>query len=75
MTDHRTRAAKLVRDIAELPDRSSPEDWPEALLVTADELIPMLVAAFEEVAMAASPPRSLPTRVEKSVGETLARNV
>lgn len=24
--------------IAELPDRTSPNDWPEAMLVTADEI-------------------------------------
>lgn len=24
--------------VAELPDRTSPEDWPEAMLVTGDEL-------------------------------------
>lgn len=28
----------VIRDVAELPDRTSPEDWPEAMLVTADEL-------------------------------------
>lgn len=28
----------IIRDVAELPDRTSPEDWPEAMLVTADEL-------------------------------------
>lgn len=28
----------VVRDIAELPDRYSPEDFPDALVVTADEL-------------------------------------
>jgi len=28
----------IVRDVAELPDRDSPDDWPEAMLVTADEL-------------------------------------
>jgi len=27
-----------IRDVAELPDRNSPADWPEAMLVTADEL-------------------------------------
>jgi len=27
-----------IRDVAELPDRDSPADWPEAMLVTADEL-------------------------------------
>lgn len=28
----------VIRCVAELPDRNSPEDWPEAMLVTADEL-------------------------------------
>lgn len=28
----------IVRDVAELPDRTSPEDWPEAMLVTDHEL-------------------------------------
>ena len=28
----------IVRDVAELPGRDSPEDWPEAMLVTASEL-------------------------------------
>lgn len=28
----------IIREVSELPDRSSPEDWPDALLVTPDEL-------------------------------------
>ena len=28
----------IVRDVAELPDRDSPAYFPEAMLVTADEL-------------------------------------
>ena len=28
----------VIRAVAELPDRSSPEEWPEAMLVTGDEL-------------------------------------
>jgi hypothetical protein len=28
----------IVQSVAELPDRTSPVDWPEAMLVTADEL-------------------------------------
>jgi len=31
-------AEAICREVAELPDRSSPEDWPEAMIVTADEL-------------------------------------
>ncbi len=28
----------IIRDVAELPDRTSPEEWPEAMIVTGDEL-------------------------------------
>lgn len=28
----------IIQAVAELPDRTSPEDWPEAMLVTAEEL-------------------------------------
>ncbi len=31
-------AQTIVRDVAELPDRTSPDDWPEAMLVTSEEL-------------------------------------
>lgn len=31
-------AAQICREVAELPDRNSPADWPEAMLVTHDEL-------------------------------------
>lgn len=48
-------AALIVRDVAELPDRNSPEGWPEAMLVTADELasivtrhLPALLSAGAE---------------------------
>lgn len=39
-------ADRVVQMVAELPDRTSPEDWPEAMLVTADELRDVLVAAL-----------------------------
>lgn len=29
---------EIIRDVAELPDRDSPKDWPEAMLVTSEEL-------------------------------------
>ena len=29
---------QIVRAVAELPDRTSPDDWPEAMLVTDEEL-------------------------------------
>lgn len=34
----------VLRDVAELPDRNSPEDWPEAMLVTCAELRQIIVA-------------------------------
>jgi hypothetical protein len=36
----------IVRAVAELPDRDSPDDWPEAMLVTDRELINILTAAL-----------------------------
>ena len=33
----------VIRDVAELPDRTSPADWPDAMLVTADELRSILL--------------------------------
>lgn len=43
-------AARIVRDVAELPNRSSPEDWPEAMLVTAAELTSIVHAALSSEA-------------------------
>lgn len=31
-------AEKVLMDVCELPDRTSPADWPEAMLVTGEEL-------------------------------------
>lgn len=36
----------VCRDVGELPDRSSPEDWPEAMLVTHDELKEIVMSNF-----------------------------
>lgn len=33
---------KIVQRVAELPDRTSPDDWPEAMLVTSAELTAIL---------------------------------
>ena len=33
----------IIRDVAELPDRTSPEDFPEALILTSDELEEILI--------------------------------
>ena len=44
----------LIRDLCEIPDRNSPEDQPQMLLVTAEEIraafdrhIPQRIAALE----------------------------
>ncbi len=37
---------QIVREVAELPDRTSPDDWPEAMLVTADEIGTIIRAAL-----------------------------
>ena len=45
--DHDRIATSICRTVAEIPDRSSPDDWPEAMLVTADELHTIVVCALE----------------------------
>lgn len=42
----RALADRIVLDVCELPDRTSPEDWPEAMLVTGEELH---LLVFEEM--------------------------
>lgn len=39
--------AKIIRDVAELPDRTSPEDWPDAMLVEPVELNDILVSHLD----------------------------
>jgi hypothetical protein len=39
-------ATVICREVAELPDRNSPEGWPEAMLVTHDELRGIILAAL-----------------------------
>lgn len=48
----------VVQRVAELPDRTSPDDWPEAMLVTGDELRNII---DEESQMRASPVPLPPT--------------
>ena len=57
----RERVPAILNRVAELPDRSSPEDWPEAMLVTEEELGEVLVneiasnlRALDPAAIAAS---------------------
>jgi hypothetical protein len=39
--------ANICRDVAELQDRTSPAHWPEAMLVTADELTEIVTEHFK----------------------------
>jgi NTP pyrophosphatase (non-canonical NTP hydrolase) len=43
-------AEQIVREVAELPDRTSPEDQPDMMLVTADELAAIVRAALSRPA-------------------------
>lgn len=38
---------RILRRVAELPDRTSPDDWPEAMLVTTQELSAILTDALQ----------------------------
>lgn len=48
-------AARVAKRVAELSGRSSPDDWPEAMLVTADELIFIISSELRE-----TPPDGVP---------------
>lgn len=39
-------ATAVCQEVADLDDRNSPEDWPEAMLVTADELRAIVLAVI-----------------------------
>lgn len=43
-----TLAQAICLDVAELPDRTSPHDWPDAMLVTADELTEIVIRQSQE---------------------------
>lgn len=39
-------AKEIIRDVCDLPDRNSPEDWPLAMLVTGEELAAIVEERF-----------------------------
>lgn len=41
-------ASRVCRSVAELPDRNSPDGWPEAMLVTQDELREIVMGAITD---------------------------
>lgn len=48
MSNLQDKIELIIRDVAELPDRTSPKDWPEALIVTSDELEEILTQHLGE---------------------------
>jgi hypothetical protein len=51
---------RIVAAVAELPDRTSPDEWPDAMLVTADELRAIVSAEIEAMLVPASRPQEQP---------------
>jgi hypothetical protein len=48
---------RVLQRVAELPDRTSPDDWPEAMLVTGEELRAILLDELPRASSGASAPR------------------
>ncbi len=46
---HESVATTVVREVAELPDRSSPADQPDMMLVTAVELRGIVLSALASI--------------------------
>jgi hypothetical protein len=46
---------RIIGAVAELPDRTSPDDWPDAMLVTADELRAIVRAEIDAMLVPALP--------------------
>lgn len=46
-------AQQVVQQVQELPDRTSPDDWPDAMLVTSDELAKIVTEAISQAEEAA----------------------
>jgi hypothetical protein len=47
---------RIIQRVAELPDRTSPDDWPDVMLVTAEELSAILREELEALVLHESPP-------------------
>lgn len=47
-------ATRVCRMVAELPDRNSPAEWPEAMLVTHEELRSILLEEVRSTALEAA---------------------
>jgi hypothetical protein len=45
---HERIAEEIIREVSELPDRTSPADQPDMMLVTADELRGIILSNLAE---------------------------
>lgn len=45
--------SNIIREVAELPDRTSPSDQPEMMLVTSAELKEILTVGLQDLALIA----------------------
>lgn len=63
-------ADAIVREVAELPDRDSPADWPAAMLVTSDELRGIVLAAMRGGGEAVSTQEAAPIKTEVPKGDS-----
>lgn len=57
-------ANQVCQSVAELPDRDSPPDWPQAMLVTSDELRNIVLNAINDAAPQAQPADALDVAFE-----------
>lgn len=49
---------EVIKNVAELPDRNRPEYWPEAMLVTGDELREIMLSVHQDVPAISTPQES-----------------
>lgn len=67
--------SSIIRDVAELPDRNSPEDWPEAMLVTSYELRVILDRHLESLSSQLAELDKLASAISRDCNNTaLERN-
>ncbi|MFE1574185.1 hypothetical protein ACFIQG_20600 [Comamonas odontotermitis] len=58
-------ADQICQRVAELPDRDSPADWPEAMLVTSDELRNIVLDAINDASQAVAVPDDVASALDR----------
>lgn len=66
---------RIVERVAELPDRTSPDDQPEMMLVTGDELAAIIETVWEEAGVAWGVVSSAPSPTEEVTAQELAHRM